>query len=323
MSLKHPPAEEYQIFALVQSFNRRALLEVALDSFQKVLGSDARFYLYVYDAGSTDGSIDYLKTFRDGSNAPISIVTQPPKLSFSAGHNRLIQEVKKSAPREALILFYETDNAIKDREAIDQAADLIRSGEADAVGFTPLKHDGTRAAHGGAFPTKKEFLIGQRATRWLRKQKDAQKIIPQDVFVTEVAFTSPPLVSLEMIVRIGGFDEKNFPFGHSDTDLCRRINDAGGSIVVLRSTSFIHDNLEQASEWSKGRVKDYHRATFRLLEKHDGRFSLKERLLLMARHSVEIMALGGLAPFSLASRRKLVGRLELLKSCLTGYDTQR
>lgn len=311
------------VYTLVQSFNRRNLLEISVSSFKKVLGNDERFHMFVYDAGSSDGSLEYLRDLNEDLGMSLRVIESPSGLSFSAGHNRLLQELDSDEVSGALVLFYETDNAVLNRQAIDEAIEIMQTGEADAVGFTPRKHDGTGAGYGGDFPTKREFILGQRLTRNLRnyKKRSANKI--QNYFETEVAFTSPLLVKHDTLKRIDGFDADHFPFGHSDTDLCQRIRDIGGKIVVLRSESFIHDNLENASEWSKNRVRDYHRATFRLLEKHGQPFSLSERTLLFGRHSIELAALASLAPFSTVSQRKIAGRLELLKECFSGYETPK
>lgn len=320
MNLSAQNTGEPQVYVFVQSFNRKRLLEIATSSFQKVLEADTRFHMFVYDAGSTDGSLEYLKSLKDEHRVSLSIITNPSDLSFSAGHNRLIQEIGSGQAPTSLVLFYETDNAIKDRQAIDEAMETIRCGEADAVGFTPVKHDGTGVGYGGAFPNKKEFILGQRATKWLRKFRNAGASRNERIFETEVAFTSPLLVKLELLKRINGFDEVNFPFGHSDTDLCKRIRKAGGKILVLRSSSFVHDNLDNASTWSRNRVWDYHRATFKFLEKHDAPFSMVEKFFLFSRHSIEIFALMSAAPFSAIARRKLPGRTKLLLASLNGYQ---
>lgn len=320
MKFGQPNPEEYKVYVFVQSYNRKALLETSISSFQSVLGNDSRFQLCIYDAGSSDGSIEYLNAFQNEFGTISFFVSKPSKLSFSAGHNRLLREIDTVEKHNAFVLFFETDNAILDRKAIDKAIDVTQSGAADAVGFTPLKYDGSKAGYGGAFPKKSEFIIGQRATKWLCKKPSTQDRRKQEVFETEVAFTSPLLVRLDLLKSVGGFDERNFPFGHSDTDLCKRIYKAGGRILVLRSSSFIHDNLDQASEWSNTRVRDYHRATFRLLEKHDGSFSIVDRLSLIGRHAIELLVLGGLAIFSSVYRKKLVGRFELLRRCWNGYD---
>lgn len=308
------------IYVLIQSYNRKQLIKKAIKSFIDVYGNDRRFHVLVYDAGSTDGSIEYLQRVKEKQECvELSIYTNPTGLSFSAGHNRLLEEVPSNQTQNSFILFYESDNAIRGPEGVEQALEAIERTSASAVGFTPERYDGKRTTYGGKFPNKGDFLLGQRISGAFKKSEHGKRI-SSDLFEVDWCVTSPLLVRVTSIFEIGGFDYKNFPFGHSDIDLCERLRNAGGKVLLLRTSSFVHDNIDYPSEWSAGRVLDFHRATFRLLEKHRGKMSLLARAGLCGRHILEVIVLATMTPFSYRARCKVDTRIYLLKACWVGYE---
>src|ERR1043165_3809018 len=90
-ALSHAPDRPVELVAVINSFNRRALLEKALVSLTNALRS-ASFgsAIVVFEAGSKDGSVEFLRSWQDlnaGDNL-VLVESAGADSSFSEGVNR-------------------------------------------------------------------------------------------------------------------------------------------------------------------------------------------------------------------------------------------
>jgi N-acetylglucosaminyl-diphospho-decaprenol L-rhamnosyltransferase len=75
----------------------------------------------------------------------------------------------------------------------------------------------------------------------------------------------------EMWERIGGFDESFFPVWFEDVDFCRRVRDAGGSIVYTPQAVFTHAGAHSVGKISYAdRQMYWYRNLLRYFRKHHG-----------------------------------------------------
>lgn len=267
------------IAIIVNSFNRLALLRESLGALAAWLPSSdlqRRCVVVVYEAGSTDGSIPWLKEEapRLGLALEVLIAMEGEDNSFAAGLNTAVDFAGKHYPSLRYLLFYETDNQILEAQPLLQAMrQLVQVPRLAACGFTVRKHDGSPAGVGQPFPSLLNFMLGKNivhrfqleAIRY-RWQKDRSGIEFSEV---DVVYTSPLLVRMDAWCDSGGLDAATFPFSDCDVDWARRLYNLGWRIGVVRTDAVIHDNREMLSTWSKSRALQAHRGRLRYFYRHN------------------------------------------------------
>ena len=152
-----------RIAVIINSFNRLALLQNCLRALAEWLPNEAKNIqatIFIYDAGSNDGTIEWLK---DECHIPIDIQTidggKDQDTSFSAGLNRAATIALEKMSELEYLLFYETDNEINSYQAIAQALHALNTEESlAACGFTVSRHDGSAA--GAGMPRNSESAGG-------------------------------------------------------------------------------------------------------------------------------------------------------------------
>src|ERR1700687_6048116 len=162
---QHPPERPVELVAIINSFNRRSLLERAIASLTEALRR-ARFgsATVVFEAGSNDGSVEFLGTWRENHPADNLIVIEASadRRSFSDGVNTACAEAIAHFPKCRWLFLYETDNCLTSVEPLDKAISLLQlEPQLAAAGFTVKQHDGRFFGYGMRFPTALSFALGQ------------------------------------------------------------------------------------------------------------------------------------------------------------------
>ncbi len=318
-----------KLAALTNSFNRRSLLDDCshgIAQMATLLGES--FSWIVFDAGSTDGSLEFIEEFRlKNPEIAVHLIVPSPgeDRSFAAGCNQAAHEAVTLYPELEWFLFFETDNQLKDVEVIGEGIrHLTRHPELGALGFTVSVLSGESGSYGIRFPGPLSFLLGQQLTARLgldrpreRWQHDGKVRWTE----ADVAFTSPLLVRCVSWAAVSGMDAATFPFTDSDLDLCWRLRQAGFLTAVMEAEGVIHDNQGTASGWSARRVLWFHQSRLRLMECFHPGCSLWLKPLLALRHVVEIMILGLVSCFHSPARISLAVRWKLLSSVFRGYSS--
>lgn len=314
-----------RICFIINSFNRAPLLVESLRSIRPIFADPhLDVSAVIFDAGSTDGSIEIIESLRAELPDRVRVIRSQPgeDSSFAAGLNRACAHRLEQGPVDYFFMF-ETDNFIDGPQPLCRAISLFESDrDIAAVGFTVKRRDGSPAGFGEPFPTVTSFLLGQQPSHWLRldvpnvEWRDGRDPIGRYGYAA-VVYTSPLLISASAWSRLGGMDATTFPFSDSDLDLAFRIRDAGLRMAVLEETRVFHDNLGNPSEWSASRTLRFHGARYALLARHRTRLMFLMRPALFLRHLVELAALSA----SATSRRggKPALRRQLLRCVWSGY----
>lgn len=320
--------DSVQLVAIINSFNRRQLLEQAITSLASALRG-ARFSsaIIVFDAGSTDGSVDFLKGWKE--NYPgdkLSIIeASAGRSSFSDGVNIASTEALTRFPKALWLFLYETDNCLLNVEPLEKGIALLeQEPRLAATGFTVRQHDGSFFGYGMRFPSTLSFAIGQNlAGSWNFHAPNDFAWQTRDGIrwrKCDVVFTSPLLVRREAWVESGGLDAENFPFSDSDLDWAWRCAKLGWGMAVVASDHVIHDNLSQPSTWSANRVLDFHRNRFRLLRRHRGSHVALLKPILFLRHGIEAMILKSKSHSDPTAKEKLAKRRQMLRTVWGDYS---
>ena len=319
--------KNYPLAVIINSYNRVDLLRGALCSLIKIIhDSYLGMSVIVFDAGSSDGSVEFVREKSLEVDVPVHLI-QPDEESsgsFAAGVNSAVAYAAEVYPELEWCLLYETDNYLKNSQAIAKGIQLLEcQQELAAVGFTVERHDGGKAGYGERFPTTLSFVLGQQVSSslgLLEPEPNWQESKGLRFTYCDVVYTSPLLVRYRDWRAIGGMDQDTFPFTDSDVDLCWRFKKSGTQCAVLDLPGVVHDNKQLHSEWSEARVEKFHRSRLKLLEKH-GEIGIEEiKLALALRHLVEIVGLAFLYLIGNRPLESIASRIGLLRSLLSGYN---
>jgi len=323
--------KDLDIAVIINSFNRLELLKQCLGVLASWLpGSeiDGRVVAIIYDAGSTDGSLEWLAGDAKKLGIPLEVIIPTPgdDTSFSAGINTGVNYAERKLPLLKYLLFYETDNQILEPKPLLQAlAQLENRPRIGACGFTVRQCNGDPAGVGMPFPRVLNFALGKNIVHKFQLEAVNHKweTDSSGVQFSEVdsVFTSPLLIKIEAWRESGGLDAVMFPFSDCDVDWARRMHDAGWRMGVIPSNSVIHDNMNAISTWSKSRAMQFHRGRFRYHKRYDPiAIYTVWPLLLLIRHSLELIT--AKVAIKDPERRKHLSNqfTKLLKSCIRQYE---
>ena len=314
--------------AVINSFNRRELLERSIVSLAQALRNGPfGSAIVVFDAGSTDGSTQFLDNWRaqNSDDNLVLVLPDDERTSFSHGVNIGCATALARFPSCRWLLLYETDNCLSRVEPLCGAISLLElQPQLAAVGFTVKLHNGLFCGYGMRFPTAMSLTLGQNlAMCWnLYRPNDSLWQQTDDIRwrTCDIVFTSPLLVRREAWEQSGGFDTECFPFSDSDLDWAWRCAKAGWKMGVIASEDVIHDNLQQMSAWSANRVIDFHRSRLRLLKRHRGNHVALIKPILFLRHGLESVALAAKGISDPVSKEKLLRRRQMLRTVWTDYS---
>lgn len=292
-----------QFVGIVNSFNRIDLLREALPSLCGALEKlSIPCAVVVFDAGSTDGSADYARSFKGGT-IPIRVVGPNAKdNSFSAGINTACDTAINEFPALKYLFLFETDNWTRSEKPIAQAIELLeRETHLGAAGFTVRKHSGAAAGYGSRFPTRFQFIIGPQLAHKFRLDSPGgepwEKLGETEWRRCDVVYTSPLVVKRAAWDDSKGLDAAEFPFSDTDVDWAWRLRKLGWRMAVIRSDEVVHDNRDTLSKWSETRALHMHRGRLALISRHRPGI-VPVRALLFMRHVIEV---GGALVFGFAT----------------------
>jgi hypothetical protein len=303
-------------------------LEKAVSSLTQVLRK-ASFgsAIIVFDAGSEDGSTEFLNTWRaqNATDNLIVVTSADGGSSFAEGVNAACSTALARFPECRWLFLYETDNWLSSIAPVDQAMSLLgEQPQLAAVGFTVKRHSGVFCGYGMRFPSYLSLALGLNLTvRWnLDTPNDSpwQKTGNVRWRTCDAVFTSPLLIRREAWEQTHGFDAKTFPFSESDLDWAWRCAKLGWNMAVIASDDVVHDNLQQSSAWSANRIVEFHRSRLRLLKRHRGNRGALIKPLLFFRHGVETIMLAYKAGSDPAAQEKLEKRRRMLRTVWTNYS---
>lgn len=323
--------QSVKLVAIVSSFNRKRLLVDAIQSlFDCLPRLEMQCAIVVFDAGSTDGSIELLQQLAESSPMGLSmrlIVPQPgDDTSFSAGVNAATRVALDAFPDCEFLFLFETDNLLRSEKSVAAGIHLLRLvPEMGAVGFTVTKRDGRPAGFGCAFPTPLQFACGTHLCLMFGMGSptlDWQSTGGVEFAFYDVVYTSPLLVRLKSWVTTSGFDSETFPFSDCDVDWAWRMRKSGWRMAVLKCDDVIHDNEQQISVWSTDRALHFHRARLKFFQRITDSALPELKVFLFLRHCLEYAFLMLLVACGRKNASLLNPRAQLIKTVFRGYEIE-
>jgi GT2 family glycosyltransferase len=243
----------------------------------------------VSDNGSTDGSIEFVRK----KYPAVRVIENGTNLRFAKGNNVGIQ-----ASRGEYVLILNPDTIIHEG-SLDK---LIRFAdahpEAGAFGCRVLNLDGSYQESARPFATiRGEWILALylkplgHLSNWLLPclyvgwKGDTQRVVQWVSGCFIVART-------ELLKRIGGFDEQFFYY-YEDMDLCRRIWEAGYSIVFTPEMAITHLGGQSTKRFAAAFKLDSQITRYRYYYKYYGRRGVRRaRWVLLASLALRRFGLG-------------------------------
>lgn len=191
----------YILSVVVGTRNRLERLRECIDSICRETSVPTR--IYVTDAGSTDGTVEYLNSIRSDA---IQVILHPQRLGQARAYNEIFSQVVTP-----YVCWLSDDNVVVDR-GLDRAVRVLEG--VPTVGMVGLKVKDVQG------PFSSEPYIGGVSEAGILN-------VNQGVLRTGI------------LQKLGGFSEEFMDYG-IDPDLTARVLYAGHDIVYTKSVAILH-----------------------------------------------------------------------------------
>jgi N-acetylglucosaminyl-diphospho-decaprenol L-rhamnosyltransferase len=256
----------------VVNTNGRELLLACIEAIRRTTPPALEHEVLVLDNASDDGSAEAVEKMQGCSageaeeqpvlGGDIRLIALDRRTGKAANDSRLLEEA-----RGEYCLLLNEDSELQPGAVAALIGALRSDRHAAAAGAQLLSPDGREVpcawrlpgvatALAGAVFLHRGFTVesGGTATRpvgWVQ--------------------SSAMLVRREAAQRVGLFDPDFFVYS-DETDLCKRLGDAGWRILYVPAARAVHhDQMAQDARGAERRIVEYHRGRDRYLRKHLGR----------------------------------------------------
>ncbi|KAA3619717.1 MAG: glycosyltransferase family 2 protein [Calditrichaeota bacterium] len=208
------------VYCLVLNLNGNEVIDEALDSILKM--DYANFRVLVVDNGSTDGSLERVKS----GYSEIEVIELSENLGFGGGNNVGMQHALKNGAEWVFLL--NNDIVVHENLLTELMNVGISSTSIGVLGAKIYYHDEPDKIWFGGGGVN--FFTGVAYHRNLRKIDRGQfEEIRESDYITGCAF----LVRATVLEKVGLFDDAFFPSYVEDADLSLRIRNAGYKLMYV------------------------------------------------------------------------------------------
>ena len=240
--------------SIVNTSNRPQTLE-CLASLEAEVGGPLGVEVVVLDNASDDGSIEAIGE-RFGS---VRVIAQHERRGFGANHNTVI---RATTSRYVYVLNDDTVTAPGTLSAL--VAHMDANPSVGACGPRVIYPDGREQATAWRFPSPAATLRGLPVLGRNATQSHGVEVKSVD-WVMGCAL----LLRREALDLVGLFDEGFFIYCE-ETDLCRRLADAGFSTHYVPSVTTVHIGNQTSATVPARRINEAWRSRHRYWHKHHG-----------------------------------------------------
>lgn len=236
--------EGYVISAVVGTFNRLDRLRECIES---IVRTSIPVKIYITDAGSTDGTIDYLRGIELNN---VNFILHQKKLGQAKAYNEVFSIIKTP-----YVCWLSDDNVIVDH-GLEKAARILEANP--RIGMVGLKVKDVQG------PFLGEPYIG-------------------GISATGILNVNQGVIRTEILQGIGGFSEEFMDYG-IDPDLTARVLYAGHDIVYTKNVAILHWRDWGESDVLRGQLEKQDRYKALYLKKyfHAGSQRCPNRFLVLA-----------------------------------------
>ncbi|HVG00393.1 MAG TPA: glycosyltransferase, partial [Chloroflexia bacterium] len=305
---------------VILSWNVADLLAGCLRSLSGASGEWwARSEVIVVDNASSDGSAEMVRRDFPG----VRLVALPANLGFSRGNNLGIR-----AARGRYILLLNPDTVAHPRSIATLVEYMEAHPEVGITGPRLLNPDGTLQPSRRRFPTPLTALVESTPLqRWFensRLLRDFYMLDRPDGKPQEVGWLSGAALMCrhETLEQAGAFDPGYFMFSE-EVDLCRRVSDAGWSVVYVPHAEVTHYGGQSTGQDVPARHINFNTSKARYFRLHEGKVAGSfVRLYLLGMYAAQTVSEG--AKWLLGHKRPLrAERLRMYRQVLSSRLRER
>jgi N-acetylglucosaminyl-diphospho-decaprenol L-rhamnosyltransferase len=241
----------------VVNTNGREFLLACLDAIERATPPGLEHEILVLDNASDDGSAEAVR----GLEREIRLIALDRREGKAANDSRLLREA-----RGDFCLLLNEDSEIQPG-AVPALLGALRADSGAAVaGAQLISPDGRAVPCAWRLPSITTALAGAVFLhRRLTVESGGEATRP-----VGWVQSSAMLVRRDAALDVGGFDDGFFVYS-DETDLCKRLSDAGWRILYVPSARAVHhDQMAQDAAGAERRIVEYHRGRDRYLRKHLG-----------------------------------------------------
>jgi N-acetylglucosaminyl-diphospho-decaprenol L-rhamnosyltransferase len=241
----------------VVNTNGREFLLACLDAIERATPPGLEHEILVLDNASDDGSAEAVR----GLEREIRLIALDRREGKAANDSRLLREA-----RGDFCLLLNEDSEIQPG-AVPALLGALRADSGAAVaGAQLISPDGRAVPCAWRLPSITTALAG---AVFLHRRVTVESGGEATRPVGWVQ-SSAMLVRRDAALDVGGFDDGFFVYS-DETDLCKRLSDAGWRILYVPSARAVHhDQMAQDAAGAERRIVEYHRGRDRYLRKHLG-----------------------------------------------------
>ena len=273
---------ENDLISIIIPFRDRAeLTQTCVESIKKYGSDKIKHEIILIDNGSTETeTLSWIKSITAQKNISSIRIDEP--FNFSRLNNKA-----RSQCQGNYLLFLNNDIEFRSEQVFDQLLAPFAHPETSAVGAKLQYPDGS-IQHQGVMLVKGERRTVLEPGKHLNKQEVIDSLLPLNTQEEYSAASAACLmVKTKDFDAIGGFDEK-LAVVFNDVDLCLRLRDQGGRIVVTPHPFIVHhESISRGKDLYGSAWARHQRESGRLRLKHQDLFSQGDPLIsrLMHNHS--------------------------------------
>ncbi len=218
---------------VIVNWNSKQLVTECINSLIECAGgkfSSGEYEIIVIDNGSTDGSIEYLKSLL----GKIKLIEN----SYNTGYAPACNQGMKIAQGEYVLLLGSDTVMIKD--TLETCVKFLDdTPNAGAVGCRLLNPDGTVQNNCKKFPALKNAFFTYLSFDSFNADYDMKEFSYDKTIAVEQIATTFLMIRKKILEQINYFDE-SYKMLYNDVDLCKKIYKTGAKIYFLHTASAIH-----------------------------------------------------------------------------------
>src|SRR4051794_10635835 len=248
---------DVEVTYCVVNTDGRALLERCLDAIaaeRAAVGLATE--VLVLDNASTDGSAAMARAHRAGAE----VVALTERRGKAANDSALLERARG---RYGLLL--NEDSELRPGATAALHAALEARPRAAAAGARLLRPDGTPQPSAFRFPTVGAAALGAVGLARHNVQSRGETVREVDW-----AHSAAMLVRREAGAQIGWLDPDFFVYS-DEVDFCKRLHDAGWSVLYVPGAEAVHHEQLSTGAGSERRIVEFSRNRDRYVRKHHGR----------------------------------------------------
>jgi hypothetical protein len=236
--------------------NNRELLLACLGTLQASLSADVEVEIVVLDNASDDGSVEAVRA----AHPSVRVIAHRRRAGFGANHNAVIRETR------GRYVYVLNDDTLVEPGSFDRMVGYLDAHpQVAALGPHVVFPDGREQASAWRFPSPwisvRSAITLARAGITLSGGQDIRRV--------DWVFGCALLVRRAALDVIGLFDEGFFIYSE-ETDLCRRLADAGFETVYFPPVTLVHVGNATTSRVPERRLNELWRSRRRYWFKHHG-----------------------------------------------------